>query len=304
VAREPEKPQILKWLLRQDLIGVRSCSSLLTEGAAACLGKDIASASAYTEANTKSFWNYVLLQHTEQLARGLSPSFSIHSDTSKSWNCYPVSASLTGAARRRATRVRTRPSFLRMIDTLSDREYEALACILLEVLGCTHVTLTRRGNEGGIDAFGLLVNASSSHLLGSTSQPVRLVIQAKKYSRPMAADTMKEFIQTLSEVRHGGQRTTESVVPAWFRAARGAIVGLTLSHSGYQSGAESRGRSHGILMADSIDVAEILAAKNAIYGKRDVARLGACESRIKILLADSEPNDQTPRSTAGPAECS
>jgi len=288
VVIEPEKPRVWRWLLRQDLSGVFSCSSLLKDAAEKCLLKDPISASGYTQANVNAVWNYVMMQHEEHMARGLSPSFAVYSESSKNWLLYPIAPKLTGAARRRALRIRARPSFLRMIDTLTDREYEALSCILLEALGCIHVQLTRRGSEGGIDAFGLMVKANTSHLIASNRQPIRIVVQAKKYRRPMPADKMKEFLQTLNEVRHGGQTKTEAVTPPWFREARGPMIGLVLSHSGYQSGAESRGRSHGVLMADSVDAAEILAASRTLYGKTEYARLQACMDQAKSLVAESD----------------
>jgi hypothetical protein len=286
VAREPEKPQLLNWLLRQDLSGVHSCTSLLERAAKACLSKDAIAAAAYTEATLGPFWNYVLTVSSEHSLRGLSPSFSVQDKETKTWRCYPLPQEIVGAARRRAVRSRSRPAVLQMIHSLDDRQYEALSCVLLEALGATKVELTRAGNEGGVDAFGLIVSPNSSHILGSVHQPIRVVLQAKKHRRPMSADKMKEFLQTLNEVKHGGQSKTEAIVPSWFRASRGAIVGLAMSHSGFQSGAESRARSHGVLIVESIDVAEVIAGRRSLYGKANLAKITACLQRIAELLRD------------------
>jgi hypothetical protein len=172
-----------------------------------------------------------------------------------------------------------------MIDSVSDRQYEAMSCVLLEALGATMVNLTRLGSDGGVDAFGLIVHPCSSHLLGSTNHPIRVVAQSKKYKSSMQVDKMKEFLQTLNEIKHGGQPKTDAIIPNWFKSARGPIIGLVISHSGFQSGTDSRARSHGILTADSIDIAEVIALKGNIYGIKGTEKANACLIRIEQLLA-------------------
>ena len=49
----------------------------------------------------------------------------------------------------RAAKLRHRPAILSMIDALTDREFEALACVALRLVGATETALTPRGNEGG-----------------------------------------------------------------------------------------------------------------------------------------------------------
>jgi hypothetical protein len=175
-----------------------------------------------------------------------------------------------------------------MIDGLSDRQYEAMSCVLLEALGATAVELTRYGSDGGIDGFGLIARPCSSHLFGSAHHPIRVVAQAKKYKTAMSVDRMKEFLQTLNEVKHGGQPKTEAVIPSWFRAARGPIIGLVASHKGFQSGADSRARSHGILTADSVDLAEVIALKGTLYGMKGIDKANACVKRIGQLLTEGD----------------
>lgn len=281
----PEKPQLLDWLLRQDLTGVHSCRSLLDRAATTCFGMDAPAAAAYTEATLTAFWNHVLKVTEDHARRGLSSSFSIQCSETKTFNCYPVPYELHGRSRRNATRVQDRPTILRMIDSVSDRQYEAMSCVLLEALGATMVNLTRLGSDGGVDAFGLIVHPCSSHLLGSTNHPIRVVAQSKKYKSSMQVDKMKEFLQTLNEIKHGGQPKTDAIIPNWFKSARGPIIGLVISHSGFQSGTDSRARSHGILTADSIDIAEVIALKGNIYGIKGTEKANACLIRIEQLLA-------------------
>jgi hypothetical protein len=288
VASTPKKPQLLDWLLRQDLTGVHSCESLLNQAAQACFKYDAYSAAAYTESNKTEFWNFVVRANEQHTARGVSSSFSIQSSETRSFHCYPAPDLLRGKARLNAIRVQDRPAILRMIYDLSDREYEAMSCVLLEALGATRVNLTRKGTEGGVDAFGLIEHARASHLLGSIHHPLRVVVQSKMWRNPIGPDAMKVFLQTLHEVKEGGQPKTNAIVPSWFREARGAMIGLVVSHKGFQSGADSRARSQGILVADSIDVAEVIAVRRNLYGSERRDKVGACLKRIEELLASCE----------------
>lgn len=293
MTRKPKKPQLLDWLLRQDLIGVHSCESLLTRATQACFNYDAYSAATYAEANKAEFWNFVVQANEQHTARGVSSSFSIQSNETRSFQCYPVPEQLRGRARLNAIRVQDRPAILRMICDLNDREYEAMSCVLLEALGATRVNLTRKGTEGGIDAFGLIEHARASHLLGSIHHPLRVVVQSKMWSDPIGPDPMKVFLQTLHEVREAGQPKTNAIVPNWFKEARGPMIGLIVSHKGFQWGADSRARSQGILLADSIDVAEVIALRRNLYGSERRDKIKACMNRIKELLASSEsPKDQ------------
>jgi hypothetical protein len=280
VGRIPEKPTIWNWLLRQDLSGIHSCRTLLEGAAKACLGRDPVSAAAYTEATATAFWNYVVEASADHAARGISTSFAIADNTTKTWDCYPVPTGANSLKEEKALRVRSRPTYLRMIDNLNDRQFEALSCVLLEALGSSEVELTKGGGEGGIDAFGLILNADSSHILGSPHHPLRVIAQSKMQSRPMGADKMKEFFETINEVKYGGEHKTEEVIPHWFRSSRGPIIGMAISDKGFQGGAEKRARSRGILIVDSIDIAEVLATTRTKYSSPD-----ACLARIAELLA-------------------
>ena len=280
-----EKAQLLNWLLRQDLTGVRSCRSLLDWAVRGCFKMDAVEAAAYTEATLFSFWNHVIKVTEGHAKRGISPSFSVQSSETRTFHCYPVPNEERGSLRRNAARAQERPAFLRMIDRMTDRQYEAMSCVLLEALGATKIDLTRPGCDGGIDVFGLIERAYASHLFGGAHHPIRFVVQAKMYKTAMPADRMKEFLQTLSELWHGGQLKTDAIVPNWFRAARGPIIGLVVSHNGFQAGADSRARSHGILTADSVDVAEVIALKGTLYSKKGTDKVDACLKRINQLLS-------------------
>jgi hypothetical protein len=172
-----------------------------------------------------------------------------------------------------------------MIDALTGREYEALACVAMKVVGASEITLTPSGTEGGIDFFALMRSPARCHLFAGSTNPIRLVGQSKKYTRQVGADKMKEFLETIDEVKHRGEPKTERVVPPWFHATRGPIVGCMIAHRGFQSGATSRARNHGIITADSLDIAEMLALSRGIPDDLDAdARTAECLSRTRLLL--------------------
>jgi hypothetical protein len=152
---------------------------------------------------------------------------------------------------------------LRTLDAITDREYEALGCVVSEVIGASHVHLTPNGKEGGIDFFALVISPSPCHLLVGTTAPLRIVGQSKKYATAIEDEKVKSFITTLSDV-HRLSPTVEPHVPTWFRAAAGPVIGWVMAHHGLQSGAASRARNHGIIYSDSLDVAEILALSRRI----------------------------------------
>src|SRR5690606_14181401 len=125
-----------------------------------------------------------------------------------------------------------RSSFLRSIDTLSDREYEALACVVSSCAGADKVRLTPPGNEGGVDFFALIRNPARCHVFQHTRSPLRVIGQCKKYSGTVGVDKVRQFIQTINSVCNQSA-LTEAHVPPWFRTAGGPVVGWIIGHSGF-----------------------------------------------------------------------
>ena len=48
-------------------------------------------------------------------------------------------------------------------------------------------------------------------------------------------------------------------MPNWFRGGKGPIIGLYVAHSGFQSGVSNAAAAHSILLADSVDLGEMIA---------------------------------------------
>jgi len=279
----PEKPALLDWLYRSEFEDVLPLKEVLQRGARVILGKDGLSAEAYAESNLNAFWNYLLREQESDSQRGVSRVFEIVDPMARTLKWCPLPSHSTLA--RRAAKLRHRPAILSMIDSLSNREYEALACVSLSLIGASEITLTPPGNEGGVDFFALLPSHGRCHLFSGGHHPIRVVGQSKKYASAMGAGEFKEFLTTMEEVKHGSQAKTNKIVPAWFRAVYGPIVGLVIAHSGFQSGATTRSRQHGILTADSLDMAEIVALSKAIPEHlTGTERAVACKKRIRALV--------------------
>jgi hypothetical protein len=265
--------------------GVFGLQDILYRGAMVALGKAPPDAAAYCQANLNAFWNRILSAQDEDERRGLMRVLSVVDPAAHMMQWYQSAAGRDPKRARKLARLRHRPAFLRMIDALTDREYEALACVAMKVVGASEVTLTPSGTEGGVDFFALVSSPARCHLFAGSTNPIRIIGQSKKFTNPVGVDKMKEFLTTITEVKHRGEPKTERIVPPWFRAARGPIVGCMIAHRGFQSGATSRARNHGIITADSLDLAEMLALSRGIPDDLDAgARIAECLSRTRNLL--------------------
>jgi hypothetical protein len=281
----PEKPNLLKWLYRLEEDGSFGMRTLLQRGAEAALEKDKMEAEAYAEANVNAFCKYVIAAQDEDERRGLSRVLTVVDPATYVFRWYSESNNLDSRRRRKLLRLRRRPAFLNMIDALTSREYEALACVAMNAAGASKISLTPPGNEGGVDFFALLPTPGKCHLFGGGANPVRVVGQSKKYSQAVQVDKLKEFLTTLQEVKHRGEPKTEKIVPPWFHGVRGPIVGCVIAHSGYQSGATSRARNHGVITADSLDVAEMLAMTKIFPEETDAAaQTRMCLEQLRAYL--------------------
>jgi hypothetical protein len=278
--RRPEKPALLRWLYRSEFEGIVAFRDMLRRGARAALGKDAIAAEAYVETNLNSVWNYLLQAQDADEKRGISRIFDVFDPTARTlqW-CSPLCDA------RRAARLKDRAAILSMIDALTNREFEALACVALRLVGATETFLTPPGNEGGVDFFALVPSPTRCHLFSSGSHPLRIIGQSKKYSNPVEASVFKEFLQTINEVKSGGEPKTEKIIPTWFHV-RGPIIAVMVAHSGFQSGATTRARRHGVIIADSIDMAEILALSRGIPEHLpSLDRVLKCKDSIQAILS-------------------
>ena len=198
--------------------------------------------------------------------RGLMPCFSFIEGGGFSFtsNYHSLLASTNKKDKQTGALALSRPAILRKIDALTNREYEALACIVCESIGSTKTHITPPGNEGGIDFFATLSTNNSSHIFSSIGTEVRIIGQCKKYVTPVTVDKLEQFITTLQNVRHRSERVRKHI-PGWFDDSRGPIIGWIIAHSGFQAGASDEAKNHGIIVSDSLDLAEALCLSRSFH---------------------------------------
>ena len=260
-----EKQRLLAWLYRIDFPeGELLFADVLRRGAIEALGKDPIDADGYAQANETRIWNAVQRAAAADRERGLFPRIQV-SDAGlrrATWTLRLRGDGLSSRERRRRVRARARAPILRGIDNLSPREYEALGAVASRFAGADRTCLTPQSGEGGIDFFARLRQPGSTHVFSGLTAPFRVVGQAKKYWDKVGVEKVREFVTSIEGIRHQAAHL-EPLVPAWFSDSSGPVVGWLISHSGFQSGAETLARNHGILISASLDLAEVCSQARA-----------------------------------------
>jgi hypothetical protein len=265
-----EKKRIFSALHRHPLpAGNHDFRQLLSHLAQTALGKGSAEADAFADVNFSRYWNWLKRELDDQAARGLTPFFSLSpaGTYAVSSACEALALSSNADEALRGNLARARPYVLREIDKLSDREYEALACVACTTAGSLKTHLTPPGNEGGIDFIATLSIHTSNHILSSKGAEIRIVGQCKKYSSPVTVDKLDQFLTTMNNVRHRSDRVRRHL-PPWFEESRGPIVGWVVSHSGFQVGASDEAKNHGVILSDSVDMAELVSLAQTFHAAK------------------------------------
>lgn len=237
------------------------------------LKTDSSKAEAMATEKVNRLWCQYKKQHAEDTENGVVPLFLITNEYERKvkWidnktlnvqRCY----------------YKIRPDLYRFFDSLSDREYEIMACVVCEVLGADKINLTPKGNEGGIDFFARIPFSPKSHFLFGVKGPIRIVGQCKKYKSKDNVGHMREFITTLDNVYNRSYRAGE-VLPEWFKLEKGNIFGWHISNLGHQSGALDMAKNYGILVSDTKQLIDILCSSKSI--KRQKEPICYIRKRIK-----------------------
>jgi hypothetical protein len=274
-----ETERIIGWFYRGDFpTGFLDFDDLLLLAVKAALGKSQMDAEAYVYRNGAQRWNDLLKRIEYDNRQGRSPLFHVHDKGSRKIIWLPTNIRLipTIKDKQKAMRMGARPYIVQAIDLMSNREYEALGCVICGMIGADYVELTPPGNEGGIDFFALLKSPARCHVFHGNYKPIRIIGQSKKYRDRVEVDRVKELIETIEEVKNLNP-SVERLVPPWFRTSSGPVIGWLIAHSGAQSGAVAKAGNHGIIISDSIDLAEIAAMSR----KLDVAL--SVDDRVKLL---------------------
>lgn len=211
-------------------------------------------------ASVSRYWNDLLRQIEYDKRRGMVPTFDILDSQLRRFCWLPYSPSgLDAESVRKKRVVRSRRVFVSKIDALNWRQFEALSCITCEAIGSSRVHLTPSGSEGGIDFLAIVRIRKDCHVFCGNGSGLRVVGQCKKWGQKPDPDDVDYLHQTVSNVRHDDERVRD-VVPPWFKSAGGPIVGWMISQTGLSEPSEELARKRGILVSESIDIAEILCA--------------------------------------------
>jgi len=286
-----ETDLILRWLYREVFpSGIISFDDLCIEAATRVLGKSSIDAEAYAQNNIFRHWGSLIQRLDADKNLGRNPIFSVTDLFLRRLAWYPKNLMIhpNYKDKRLGFRLSSRPFILRMIDSLSDREYESLACIIIQFAGGSLVKLTPAKKEGGIDLFAIVSFPAKSHIFGGTSKPLRIIGQVKKYNKSIQINEVKEFITTIEQVKNQNP-SVEYLVPPWFRTASGPIVGWLVSHYGVQSGGITQARNHGIIISESVDLAEVGSLSRHLDENSDPEHRAALLKKKVIDLLGANP---------------
>nr|WP_315493309.1 restriction endonuclease [uncultured Rhodoferax sp.] len=283
-----DKQKILRCFPRLDAIpGNIDFQTILVDLVEKELGKSTIDAQAFAQANVKKYWNWFNEDLDQQGRRGIRQYFGARGGGTYaiSHSAYSLQSSSDAEEQLAGQLALSRPDILRQLDALNDRQYEAMACVACNVLGARFQVLTPPGNEGGIDFIATLKMDSSCHIFSSIGSELRVVGQCKKYQTPVAVDRVEQFLQTMSNVRHRSERVRKHL-PVWFDEARGPIVGWVVAHNGFQSGAADEAKRHGLILSDTLDMAELFSFAPSFYvSDSPPVRAGHLLTRCQALLS-------------------
>lgn len=208
----------------------------------------------------KKIWDALILKFDEEKSKGLYPTFEVADPIRRELLWFPAISSRDQYRERQLKlRLAYRGVIANYLDGMSSREYEALGCVVSQISGAQHCHLTPPGNEYGIDFVAILPAYGNGHLFPHTSKQIRIIGQSKKWNSPVKRSDVDLLCTTLNLVRTKGQRVLEKLIlPSWFISAQGPIIGCMVSHSGAQSGAIDIANDHGVIMADSRDITQII----------------------------------------------
>ncbi len=227
--------------------------------------KDLSEAELLAERKQNYLWNRYCQQHYQDESDGITPLFTIVNENEKivHW---------IGDIKEYGTRREhyfVRPDLYSFFDTIDDRQYEIMACIICDLIGADRVRLTPKGNEGGIDFFARIPFNRKSHFLFGIKGPIRVVGQCKQYEKKDSIGHMKEFVQTMNNVYNKSYRAGE-ILPDWFQAEKGSIIGWHIAHSGHQSGALDVAKNYGILVSDTKQLIDVICRSKVIHRQRNI----------------------------------
>jgi hypothetical protein len=253
-----DKQKILDWFYReQPRTGLLDFADLLADATSGALGLSAADGAAYVASNSNRMWAAIRSEQEARKKDGVNPIFELL-DAIRKCRWHSIGFGSAPSEMRRRLRLRSRAEIIARIDSLSWRQFEALGCAVVQLCGSRQIQLTPSGNECGVDFFATINVNGNNHVFSGDGTPIRVVGQSKKYESRVDVEKIKSFNEALTDVKKKEPKIT-ALVPPWFQAARGPIIGWMVAHKGFKVGARTRAHNHGILLSDTIDLAEIAA---------------------------------------------
>lgn len=221
-----------------------------------CCRFDRIEAERYVSKNIEKYWTSVLKCIEDDESQGRVPPIKVYNEVQKVIRWMPFHQKSLYS--KLDTIGDKRHLILHFLDSIGDREFEALGCVLSSHLGAKSVKLTTSSDDGGVDFFALFPSHAKNHIFGGPSFSYRIVGQMKNYSNKETITNFKSFIMSINLVKVKHEALKKNI-PIWFLDANGPIVGWYISKSGFQSGVVKMAKEQGIILSDAIDVSEALS---------------------------------------------
>jgi hypothetical protein len=259
---------------------VYSWEGWLTDSALSLLNKTKLEAEAYVEGNAHRLWNAFRKANDDYLRVRNTPALIVVEDENR---LFRIPGPDDAKDRREKEVLRDRNKVIQFIDGSGHRKFEYIGAILAISIGAKRTYVTPSGNERGVDFYAEVPIWGSSRVFHSPHNAMRIVGQSKFYSSKIEFSKSKEFVGVLSDIRH---RNPEIVArgPKWFYELQGPIVGIIVSACGFQSGSIQQCQEHGVLYADTIDVAHTIAGSR--WFRSIKSRNGSVQDALAAAIRD------------------
>lgn len=156
--------------------------------------------------------------------------------------------------------------------------------IILFLLRCKKVLVTKGGGEGGIDIIGYFSFPSTMHYILGKKGPIRVIAQAKKHSSKVQVGSIRDFCSVINSVKENNADLA-TIIPSWFYHCSGMIIPWFLSHQGLQEGAITKSNYNGIIFDDTIDIIESIINTECFNDMDPQLIQAEIRNRVMNLLA-------------------
>jgi len=284
------KYEVISWLYSTHLPdGVQIFDRILEKAICSALNYDTYEAEQYVEKNKKAYWNDFVKLINQDIKNNIYPLAKIIDHNSRRFESF--SSWLLKKSNKKyyrlSERLRLRPYVYKQIESMNDREFEAVCCLACKANGAIHTQITPRKGEGGID-FYALIDIPRGYMRCTGMNSMRIIGQAKKHKNPVPVNLIHQFNDSLGDVR----RRSESIkdqIPDWFFQKFTPIVGWIFGHNGFQSGSNSQARMKGIMLYDSQTLTEmIVLSPNVCPGDEGTLFAKKIKTRCHDILRESK----------------